>query len=51
MPKRKADTDQTAQEAPREGAEQASHIEQMPTDASEGAESEGTEILQHNVDM
>ena len=51
MPKRKADNvTEAAQETPLEGAEQASHIEQIPTDASEGAESAETEILQHNVD-
>ena len=51
MPKRKADNvTEAAQETPLEGAEQASHIEQIPTDASEGAESAATEILQHNVD-
>lgn len=47
---RRDNVTQAMREAPGEGAEQASHIAQISTEPSEGAESAGTEIVQHNVD-
>ena len=47
---RKDNVTEIVEEAPHEGVEQASGIEQLTTDENEKAESAGTEILEHNVD-
>ena len=47
---RKDNVTEFVEEAPHEGAERASGIEQIPTDESEKAESAGTDIIEHKVD-